>query len=758
MQSSFKVFLKKSMPLNETIKHHGLIIRVAIPSPLRRVFDYLPPIVEQLSIKPGMRVRVPFGKREVVGVVVESAQDSTLLPNRLKSIGTVLDREPLFSSALFRTLLWAAAYYQHPIGEVFQTALPVKLRSTGPVKVDTTVYRVLIPLDGDISASLKQAKKQKSLLELIESEFEVNESRIKNAGYSRRTLNQLMEKNLVKRYMVASERVAKFKPPTSASELQLPLNDAQKVAVKTILKSSDSYACYLLDGVTGSGKTEVYMQLIQHQLANGRQCLVLVPEIGLTPQTVSRFRERFTCPVVVMHSGLSDAARLDAWNHSREGSAAITIGTRSAVFAPLANPGMIIVDEEHDTSFKQQDGFRYSARDLAVMRAKKENVPVILGSATPSLESLQNCKANKFKHLRLGERAGVAQPPTLELVDISQSILESGFSEQLLFKIQKQLNANNQVLVFINRRGFAPMLTCNSCGWIAECNQCIAQLTVHAKPPGLRCHHCGTIEKLSTSCPTCNSSNLTTFGIGTQKIELFLKKRFPLIPVLRIDGDSIRSRKRFETMLEQINRREPCILLGTQMLTKGHHFPGITLVAVLDADAGLFSADFRGQEQMAQIITQVSGRAGRSDRGGEVVIQSRHAGHQTLQSLVQSTYAEFADFLLKERKNSAMPPFSQLALLRTEAKEMKAAIDFLSSINSISDDLSINKQFEIDRIGPIPAPMEKRAGKFRGQLILKSASRLVMQEFLFQLCQRIEALRAPAGLRWSVDVDPVDLI
>ena len=271
MQSSFKVFLKNSMPLNETVKHHGLIIRVAIPSPLRRVFDYLPPIAEQLSIKPGMRVRVPFGKREVVGVVVESAQDSTLHPNRLKSIGTVLDREPLFSSALFRTLLWAAAYYQHPIGEVFQTALPVKLRSTEPVKVDTAVYRVLIPLDGDTSTSLKQAKKQKSLLELIESEFEVNENRIKNAGYSRRTLNQLMEKNLVKRYMVASERAAKFKPPTSASELQLPLNDAQKVAVKTILKSSDSYACYLLDGVTGSGKTEVYMQLIQHQLANGRQ-------------------------------------------------------------------------------------------------------------------------------------------------------------------------------------------------------------------------------------------------------------------------------------------------------------------------------------------------------------------------------------------------------------------------------------------------------------------------------------------------------
>ena len=746
------------MPLNETVKHHGLIIRVAIPSPLRRVFDYLPPIAEQLSIKPGMRVRVPFGKREVVGVVVESAQGSTLPSNRLKSIGSVLDREPLFSSTLFRTLLWAAAYYQHPIGEVFQTALPVKLRSTEPVKVDTTVYRALIPLDGDTSTSLKQAKKQKSLLELIESEFEVNENRIKNAGYSRRTLNQLMEKNLVKRYMVASERAAKFKPPTSASELQLPLNDAQKVAVKTILKSSDSYACYLLDGITGSGKTEVYMQLMQHQLANGRQCLVLVPEIGLTPQTVSRFRERFACPVVVMHSGLSDNARLDAWNHSREGSAAITIGTRSAIFAPLANPGMIIVDEEHDTSFKQQDGFRYSARDLAVMRAKKENVPVILGSATPSLESLQNCKANKFEHLRLGERAGVAQPPTLELVDISQSILESGFSEQLLFKIQKELNAKNQVLVFINRRGFAPMLTCNSCGWISECNQCIAQLTVHAKPPGLRCHHCGTIEKLSTSCPTCNSLNLTTLGIGTQKIELFLKKRFPLIPVLRVDGDSIRSRKRFETMLEQINRSEPCILLGTQMLAKGHHFPGITLVAVLDADAGLFSADFRGQEHMAQTITQVSGRAGRSDRGGEVVIQSRHAGHQALQSLVQSTYAEFADFLLEERKNSAMPPFSQLALIRTEAKEMKTAIGFLSSINSIGDDLSINRQFEIDRIGPIPAPMEKRAGKFRGQLILKSASRHVMQEFLFQLCPRIEALRAPAGLRWSVDVDPLDLI
>ena len=752
----FKSLLIPMSP-NKPDKYRGLIIGVAIPSPLRQLFDYLPPVGEESRIQPGMRVCVSFGKREVIGIVVESKRGSTLDPNRLKMIGSILDREPLFSPALFKTLMWGAAYYQHPIGEVFQAALPVKLRSKYPLKADTAVYRLAGPIDLDIRTSLKRAKMQKALLKLVESESEVSRSRINSAGFKNGILNQLLKKNLLKKHMIASEQSVSFAPLENPNTQQLPLNDVQKIALKAILKKPDSFACYLIDGVTGSGKTEVYMQLMHHQLAAGRQCLVLVPEISLTPQTVSRFRERFSCPVAVLHSGLSDVTRLASWRNSREGSAAITIGTRSAIFTPLANPGMIIVDEEHDASFKQQEGFRYSARDLAVVRAKQEDIPVILGSATPCLESLHNCMIAKFEHLRLGKRAGEATPVTAEIVDISNSILESGFSEQLLYKIQKQLDLGNQIIVFINRRGFAPVLICNSCGWIAECDKCIAQLTVHTKQPGLRCHHCGTIDQLPVRCPTCKSTRLSTFGIGTQKIELFLEQRFPLVPVLRIDRDSIRSKKLFESMLGQVNSGNPCILLGTQMLAKGHHFPGITLVAVLDADSGLFSADFRGQEHIAQTITQVSGRAGRSNRKGVVLIQSRHAAHATLQSLAQGSYAEFAALLLKERKKSAMPPFSKLTLLRAEAMEMEAAIDFLGKVNFIITEMCRNDQFAIDRVGPIPAPMEKKAGKFRGQLILKSTSRGMMQKFLSQLCPRIEALRTPAGVRWSVDVDAQDL-
>ena len=746
------------MPASDSLKHRALLIRVAIPSPLRRLFDYLPVAHSEQSLQPGIRVLVPFGKRELVGIVVECVSESVIESGRLKTIKSILDKESLFSPALFKTLLWGASYYQHPIGEVLHSALPTRLRLGRPLRAESTLWRAVAVITEAQRNSLARAKKQYALLQLIENEHGLTAAQIKSHGFSSQLLSQLHQKQLVEKHAIPVKTEESFQATGENNSKTLTLNRDQQTALLSISNSSEQFSCSLLDGVTGSGKTEVYMQLMQQQLANGRQCLVLVPEIGLTPQTVFRFEERFERPVVVLHSGLSATDRLAAWNQARDGSAAIIIGTRSAIFTPLANPGLIIVDEEHDASFKQQDGFRYSARDLAVVRGKEEQVPVILGSATPSLESLHNCATKKFAHLRLADRAGGAQPTSMELIDISQADLDSGFSEQLLYRIQQHLAAKNQVLVFINRRGFAPVLSCSACGWMAECDRCIAQLTVHAKPLGLRCHHCETVRALPSHCPTCKSHDLVTFGMGTQKIEAFLKTRFPDTPVLRVDRDSTRSKARFNSMLEQINRGECCLLLGTQMLAKGHHFPNITLVAVLNADGGLFSADFRGQEHMAQTIIQVAGRAGRAERAGEVLIQSRHSAHATLQSLVQGSYAEFADLLMAERKCSAMPPYCQLALLRAEARELKPALKFLRHVASLAGELCNQQGFEIDRIGPVPAPMEKRAGRFRVQLLLRSESRGMMQEFLSQLCLQIEAMQQPSGLRWGIDVDVQDLI
>ena len=729
-----------------------------MPSPLRCLFDYLPPEDDSGALEPGVRVLVPFGNRRLIGILVDCADQTTIDPGRLKSALRILDDAPLFPPAMFRTLCWAAAYYQHPVGEVFSAALPNRLRSERPVAVVDEVWRPASPVTEQQLVSLKRAKKQQALLSLLRDGGELAAGQIKAAGYSPAVLRGLAEKGLIEKRLRPGSRGRPFDAGDVLAANTLELNEEQRDALQKIDSKMAGFACFLLDGVTGSGKTEVYMRLMQRQLSQARQCLMLVPEIGLTPQTVNRLRQRFKCPVAALHSGLSDGERLKAWKQARDGSAGIIIGTRSAVFTPLANPGVFIVDEEHDISFKQQDGFRYSARDLAVMRAREENVPIILGSATPSLESLHNAARHRFDYLRLTRRAGGAQPAPMTIIDIAETPLESGFSERLLFSIERHLKGGNQVLVFLNRRGFAPVLSCQDCGWVAECDNCIAQLTVHSRPPSLRCHHCGTNRHLPAHCCGCRSPNLSTLGIGTQQIEQFLNARFPDTAILRIDRDSTRSRRHLEQMLAQIEAGEPGILLGTQMLAKGHHFANITLAAILNADAGLFSADFRGQEHMVQTILQVAGRAGRAERAGEVLIQSRHGAHATLQSLTQGSYAGIAGMLLSERQASAMPPFSHLVMLRAEGTQPEPTLDFLRRVNSVAQQLCADTPLPIERIGPLPAPMEKRAGRFRVQLLLKSQSRAALQEFLPRLCQQLDTMKAPNNLRWSVDVDPQDLI
>ncbi len=744
------------MPNNIRPSYWGTVLQIAVPSPLRRVFDYLP-LADEKTL-PGMRVRVSFGRQQLVGMVVAIASSSTLTKAKLKPILATLDTEPILGNSVFQLLNWAAGYYQHPLGEVFATALPGKLRAGNPLKQCVRLWSCKNSISEEQRLRLRRAARQKALLDFIQSEKEVTLAQCQQAGFTTGLLKHLSEKNLLQHRPSYENNSSPFQALTKEVNFELELNSDQHQAVTAITKALGAYSCFLLDGITGSGKTEVYMRLMQEQLSKGLQCLVLVPEIGLTPQTISRFRERFDCPVVGLHSGLNETKRLTAWTQGRDGSAGIVIGTRSAVFTPLANPGLIIVDEEHDSSFKQQDGFRYSARDLAVARAREEKVCIVLGSATPSLESLHNARNGKFVHLKLTQRTGIEQTTPMEVIDISRLALHEGFSERLLYRIEKSIKQKNQVLVFINRRGFAPILNCQTCGWICECENCVAQFTVHANPASIHCHHCGTTAGLPRHCPSCKSKDLNTIGIGTQRIESFLKKKFLSTPVVRIDRDSTRRKNRLSEMLQLVQKGDPCILLGTQMLAKGHHFPNIALVAVLDADAGLFSADFRGQEHMGQTIIQVAGRAGRAERAGEVLIQSRHASHETLQSLSTASYAEFSEQQLQERLSAGMPPFTHLCLLRAEAPEMKSALGLLNRVAQLSDRFCSQNALAVEKLGPTPAPMEKRAGKYRVQLLLKSEKRSTLQALLSQLCVELETMKYPRSLRFSIDVDPQDLI
>jgi len=674
-----------------------LFLRIAVPSPLRRSFDYLLPagmdIQQAKQLPAGLRVRVPFGKRHLIGILLGLSNQSEVPLAKLRPAVEILDEQPLIPTHLLALCQWAAEYYQHPIGEVLHSLMPVALRQG------------------------KAAEPRRHSSDPTDN-------------HARGTGNALV------------------------------LNPEQQHAVSSIVSATGAYHCFLLDGITGSGKTEVYLQAMTEVLANGRQVLVLVPEISLTPQTLARFRERFDCGLAVLHSGLTDRQRLNAWLQAASGEAGIIIGTRSAVFTPMAAPGMIIIDEEHDSAFKQQDGFRYSARDLAVMRARRESVPVVLGSATPCLESLHNALQGRYHHLRLTRRPGNSRPPQFELLDINGPPPQDGISPALVERIGEHLQRGTQVLVFINRRGFAPVLQCNDCGWIAECTHCDARLTLHRAPAHLRCHHCDRPEPVRRHCPDCQSDRLSAIGLGTERSEAALQTLFPQTRVIRVDRDSTRRKNELDTLLDEVQTGEPCILVGTQMLAKGHHFPGVTLVAVLDADSGLFSADFRGQEQMAQLLIQVAGRAGRADSPGEVIVQTRHATHQALLTLTSEGYHAFATMLLDERHATDMPPFSHLALFRAEAVSSTAPSEFLTRLRALIEPVMADTADlqSIQASGPWPAPMEKRAGRFRAQLLLKARERAPLQRLLAWTCQQLEAESESRRVRWSVDVDPLDML
>ena len=725
-----------------------IILRVAVPSPRRRLFDYLPPPGPRPELRPGMRVRVPFGRGERIGILMEITCHSEVAAERLKPVRTILDNTPALDEDIFALADWAAGYYHHPHGEAMFAALPVLLRNGRDMSpVGTRLWRLTAAGHEIRPDSLRRAPRQAAILARMQAlDTPLPASALLDGGTDS-PLRGLAARGLIESVQGTEGgtlHARRLDPP-------LILNPAQQHAVDAITASMTEFQAWLLYGVTGSGKTEVYLQTIERALDAGRQVLVLVPEIGLTPQLLDRFRRRFDTAIAVLHSALGDGERLNAWLAARSGEAGIVIGTRSAIFTPLARPGLIVVDEEHDTSFKQQEGFRYSARDLALVRARNLGIPVVLGSATPSFESLHNARQGRFRLLALPDRIGQRHAP-IELLDIRGQPMDEGISAQLRARIQHHLAQGSQVMLFLNRRGFAPALLCHDCGHVADCPRCDAHMTLHLASRRLRCHHCGMETRIPPACPECLGEDLRAVGHGTERLEQTLAAMFPDTRILRIDRDSTRRKGELERLLDAARRGHAQILLGTQMLAKGHHFPLVTLVALIDTDQGLFSADFRAGERMLQLITQVAGRAGRAERPGEVLIQTHHPDHPLLLSLHNGDYAAIATAGLNERRQAGLPPFTHIALVRAEAVQREAALTMLQAAVTLASGTG----GDVELLGPVPSPMEKRAGRYRAQLWIQADRRTELQGFLARWLPLVESLPEARKVRWSVDVDPVD--
>ncbi|ASU23248.1 primosomal protein N' [Vibrio qinghaiensis] len=728
------------------------IARVALPVPLDKQFDYQIP--SHLFPIVGGRVSVPFGRQTLVGIVTAIVSESEFSVDQLKSLKAVLDSQPVWPEKLYQLLLWCSQFYQYPLGDTLFNALPGALRKGKAADFSTLVEWQLTPGGRDqLMQGFGRAVKQAKVMAMLESGAVPHQLFIdEEVGSS--VLKTLQEKGWIE--SLEKRPTLTAWPQNVEADVEKPkLNQEQAIAIASI-NSHHHFACYLLEGVTGSGKTEVYLNLIKPVLEKGRQALVLVPEIGLTPQTINRFRKRFNVPVAVVHSGLNETERLNAWLAARDNIAGIIIGTRSALLTPFADLGIIIVDEEHDASYKQQDSLRYHARDVAVMRANLEQIPIVLGSATPALETLHNALSGKYHHLSLTQRAGVAVPTKNKVLDVKGLFLESGLSAPLIAEMRKHLSAGNQVMLFLNRRGFSPALMCHECGWIAECKRCDAYYTFHQYSSDMRCHHCGSQRPVVHQCQGCGSTQLVTVGVGTEQLEAQLAQLFPEYKTVRIDRDSTRRKGSLESALSSIRQGEYQILIGTQMLAKGHHFPDVTLVALLDVDGSLYSSDFRAAERLAQLFTQVAGRAGRASKPGEVILQTHHPEHSLLQALLQKDYRHFAETALEERKIAMLPPYTYLTLFKAESNQASMVEEFLRQIRHT---LEAHPLFDDSCLvlGPTPAPLAKRAGKYRWQLLLQTQHRSKMQKLLMSAKPAIGLLPLAKKIRWSLDIEPQDL-
>ena len=724
---------------------------MALDVPLPRLFDYRADDLSSDDI--GARVLVPFGhsrhadgnERVSVGIIVELAVTSEVAPEKLKAVIRVLRDTPALPRDWLSLTQFCAGYYHRPVGEIMHAALPPRLRTARPAPAPALCYRLAKPVEDILAAVPAQARRKRMLIESW-AERVFDDAALKAMSAAER---------LLVREMLGSGDAIAVSPSRSDAGFteEHALTAEQATVVADIAATAGQFAVHLLFGITGSGKTEIYLHVIAKTLAAGYQALVLVPEIALTPALQSAFAARFPgARIVMQHSAMAEMERARGWLDAQQGQADIILGTRLAAFVPLAKPGVFVIDEEQDASFKQQEGLRYNARDLCIYRAREAGIPVLLVSATPSLETFHHASTGRYRLHMLSARAHAkAALPAVHLIDTRKHPTKHGLSEPILQAISARLSRGEQTLVFLNRRGYAPVLACPACGWISDCPDCAAHLVLHLADKRLRCHHCGHGEAIPRHCPSCGNADLQPLGRGTQRLEVSLAEHFAQARILRIDGDSTRNRGSLESMLAQVHSGEADILLGTQILAKGHHFENLTLVVVLNADAGLFAADYRASERLFAQLEQVAGRAGRAALPGEVWIQTRFPGHALYQALVRHDYAGFAGSLLEERQQAGFPPYVFEAALRAEAAEQPVAMAFLSQALALAPE----QREGITLFRPVPLAMPRLARLERVQLLMQAESRPRLQAFLRDWNTALGQLRA-TGVRWHIDVDPTD--
>jgi len=722
----------------------GRVARVALDVPLPQLFDYLVP--EGDGMVPGARVVVPFGKRRVVGIVVELADASEVPRERLRPIAAVAKDAPPLPPHWLALTRFAADYYQRPLGEAMLSALPPRLRRAEPLVRSPAGFAITDAGRTALESLSARARTKRALLAALVDAPVAATAPLLETDSARRSLRE----------MLAAGWVAPHRPVVApvSPDARFALTAAQTAAVDTVIGARSRFEAFLVHGVTGSGKTEVYLRLAAEMVRAGKQVLILVPEINLTPALEREFRACFPGDLLVtLTSAAAENERAESFLAAQEGVARVVLGTRLAVFTPLPDLGLLIVDEEHDPSFKQQEGLRYSARDLAVWRARESECPVVLGSATPSLESWTNAHAGRYRLIALPDRARPgAVLPTVRTVDLRAEPAKEGLAESLVAALAARLERGEQSLVFLNRRGYAPVLGCGACGWAAGCSRCTAHLVVHLADRRLACHHCGHVEPIPRACPTCGNVDLFPFGRGTQRVETALAARFPGARILRIDSDSMRAKGRWADTADAIREGHADILVGTQILSKGHDFPLVTLVGVLNADAALFAADYRAPERLFAQLEQVAGRAGRADRPGEVLIQTRYPHHPLYRALVEHDYARFADALAEERRVAGFPPFVHEAVLRAESREIAAAVAFLrEALRALPSDRE-----GVNVYDPVPMTLARLSGWERAHVLAQSPSRRALQTMLTEWRARVGSLRVHGDVRWHFDVDPIE--
>jgi primosomal protein N' (replication factor Y) len=729
------------------------LIRVAVPVPLADAFDYLAAAEPLPAV--GCRVRVPFGRGERIGIVIDHPATTDVAPARLKAIRGVLDATPAIGTELLLSLRWAADYYHHPVGAVLSHALPGLLREGRAIDEppEPTWQLTALGRAQDLERLARSAKQRARALGALR-ERALTASELGAHDVTAGALERLAAKGWIELAAAPDHETAATRSTFAGPRPELTPDQRDVLATIAATQTAHKgFRAYLLHGVTGSGKTEIYLRLIAAELAAGRQTLLLVPEIALTPQLVGRLRARFGEDLAVLHSAVTERERFDAWRRAYRGEARLVVGTRSAVFAPLPSPGLIIVDEEHDASYKQQRGFRYSARDLAVVRAQRLDVPVILGSATPSLETFHNAAQGRYEKLSLPRRIGSAGVPALRVVDLNRHASRQALSTPLIAAVEQHLQAGNQILLFLNRRGFAPALFCPECKAVEQCRRCDARMTVHAKASVIRCHHCGAERRLDWACRTCGKPRIAV-GSGTQRVGDELAALFPSARIARLDRDSTSRKGALAAVLHDVEAGNVEILIGTQMLTKGHDFPRVTLVGVLNADQGLFGTDPRSHERLAQTILQVAGRAGRADRPGEVVIQTHYPDHPLLQCLLAGDYTAFAALALSERREAHWPPFVHLAVWHAEATQRDVAMAFLEQVRSAAGS---EQETRVAVLGPAPLPMERKDGRYRAQLLFRCSDRAPLHRLVGRTLLAVRNSSGARRVRWSIDIDPLEV-